>query len=731
MKKFLSVFLVLCTVLSLVALPAVNVGAEAADTILYKMRGTDSVVTAAEYSFADGAVNKGSFEKTSTTTATGITVTETTENGAKVLNAKKEATASGAVDDTYTLTADSSVSTNNLSKIIYYFKVKGNAVKLSDAGAVDYESNGNKQNAARLMFDSYATIGGTEKTVRGFWLTNGGVSGHRGTGSGADGWKGDTFTYTTDADGYFSVRAEIYKSSSDNAIYQKVYDAYTDTELMYHKYNTTTLSDDVLTGKFTFNMKVEGSMKDIDFTMSLKDLKVEYYIDAEKEIGSVEAESYVAPQYNYDTGEISATPAPGATNADRYLIFTPSSEITQGTIVVDFELKTESMINTDNVESPSSNRYFGISTATSYNSAAAYKSASKLTYDGSGLSFGRVNGSTFYITNEGHNYTSAALSDKLGQYVPIRVVISRTDTTKGWSVAYYNLNTSSTVPVALGYTGNASSTDTSAFKGFCISWYQPAGDRGASTADSTKAKIQLPVTVKNLVMKQINTTTNTAAYGNFANGTSSGSNKLPIQKDPTAKTVTFNDTIYVRSKSGQTPKAYLVVTQSDGTQVCDEKTLTDGINYPVTLTCSNIENVSAATAKFYIFDGESWYNNEEYLAPGEAKLTTQSVKSQTSGGGAVMRFIFKAEYNGTPGKFGAYIIPYDLFSNTSDTNIINVKNETGAIQNGDTFSADLTAIPSGQYDRGIIAIPYLYVNGTEKLGTDITTSYTVNDTKVN
>ena len=158
--------------------------------------------------------------------------------------------------------------------------------------------------------------------------------------------------------------------------------------------------------------------------------------------------------------------------------------------------------------------------------------------------------------------------------------------------------------------------------------------------------------------------------------------------------------------------------------------MVDGINYPVNLTVAGLESPSTCTAKLYVFDGENWLDGEEYVpAPAiTTAIDTVSVQSQIDDSTAVMRFIFKPTFDGTVTRFGAYIIPYDLFTNESAT-VENVYND-GSIASESSYSVDLVKIPQTAYGRGIIALPYIVVNG-ETFQADATSAQTVNATKLN
>ena len=331
---------------------------------------------------------------------------------------------------------------------------------------------------------------------------------------------------------------------------------------------------------------------------------------------------------------------------------------------------------------------------------------------------GRIQTANFYTGAKGNNYTTATLASALGEWVPLRMVISRTDPSKGWSVACYNLNTSETSPVWISY-----AQDIGNFSAFSFRWYRPQAIRVASSTDSTLPVVQQPITVKDLVITKTDTIANTSTYGNYGNG----SNKSPVRID--GSSYVFSDTIYVRSQADQSPKAYFIVIDAEGKEVGhQEADLVDGINYPVTLTVAGLESPSTCTATLYVFDGENWLDDAEYVPAPSTAIDTVSVQSQIDDSTAVMRFIFKPTFDGTVTKFGAYIIPYDLFTNESAT-VENVYND-GSIASESSYSVDLVKIPQTAYGRGIIALPYIVVDG-ETFQADATSAQTVNATKLN
>lgn len=714
MRRFLSLLLTLCMLFTVVAVSTVTVSAaEGTDTVLFKLG--DQIV-AAQQDFSQWDTNLSDEENSAiggtgvfTQYDTNITSTMTDTNLVKTVNEDgsysisiQRVNAPAGRYAYYKFTNDDSVSTANVQKAVYTFKVLGKCFQTSDPKTS--LSLGTK---AYLAFDTYATIGGASKKIRAFWLTSGNYP-SRGTGAGANDYSEmNTTNFVTGEDGYYNVRIEVYKSS-DGYIYSDVYNANTNVKCGYHKYAYT--DGDTIGEYFYLSVVTSKDAGDATLEAYIKDLKTTLIYE---NTGSVVAtESVLNPVYDYADKTISVTPGIGGTS-DCSLQFTSDEEIETGNIVVDFKLKTEQSFYTDNPTQLDSNyRKFNIT--------GNSKASDVTQYNPSGLTMGRIQNANFYIGAKGNNYTTATLASALGEWVPLRMVISRTDPSKGWSVACYNLKTSETSPVWISY-----AQDIGNFSAFSFRWYRPKDIRGASTTDSTLPVVQQPITVKDLVITKTDTITNASMYGYYGSGL--GNSNIRIVDN----SYVFSDTIYVRSQADQSPKAYFVVKDAEGKEVGhQEADLVDGINYPVNLTVAGLESPSTCTAKLYVFDGENWLDGEEYVpapAPSTA-IDTVSVQSQIDDSTAVMRFIFKPTFDGTVTKFGAYIIPYDLFTNESAT-VENVYND-GSIASESSYSVDLVKIPQTAYGRGIIALPYIVVNG-ETFQADATSAQTVNATKLN
>ena len=502
MRRFLSLLLTLCMLFTVVAVSTVTVSAaEGTDTVLFKL-GDQIVAAQQDFSLWDtdltdeensakggtGVFTQYDTNINSTTTDTNLVKT-VNDDGSYSISIQRNNAPAGRYSY-YKFTNDASVSTANVQKAVYTFKVLGRLFNTGDSTKAQVSNDSD----AFLEFNSFATISGASKSIRAFWLKSGN-SPYRGNNDGADDRdEMNTTNFVPGDDGYYNVRIEVYKSS-DGYIYSDVYNANTNVNCGYHKYAYT--DGDTIGDCLELKVITYSKAGDTTLEANIKDLKTTLIYE---NTGSVVAtESVLNPVYDYADKTISVTPGVGGTS-DCSLQFTSDEEIETGNIVVDFKLKTEKIISTDNTtESDNGYRKFNIKGTSDTSEVTQYNQ--------DGLTMGRIQSANFYTAAKGSNYTTATLASALGEWVPLRMVISRTDPSKGWSVACYNLKTSETSPVWISY-----AQDIGNFSAFSFRWYRPQAIRGASTTDSSLPVVQQPVTVKDFVITKTDTITNTSTY---------------------------------------------------------------------------------------------------------------------------------------------------------------------------------------------------------------------------
>lgn len=107
------------------------------------------------------------------------------------------------------------------------------------------------------------------------------------------------------------------------------------------------------------------------------------------------------------------------------------------------------------------------------------------------------------------------------------------------------------------------------------------------------------------------------------------------------------------------------------------------------------------------------FTREEAEAAYEIKKANEPEVQKKDGVGGI-RWTFDANVENAPAgttAFGAYIVPADIFTNSEFAKARQVEYEAGLVS-GDTFAADLVNIPSSQFNREIVAIPYIVVGGS-------------------
>ena len=96
------------------------------------------------------------------------------------------------------------------------------------------------------------------------------------------------------------------------------------------------------------------------------------------------------------------------------------------------------------------------------------------------------------------------------------------------------------------------------------------------------------------------------------------------------------------------------------------------------------------------------------------EITTKDTEKVINGEVGGIRWTFDANVENAPAgttAFGAYIVPANIFEASSVSKARQVEYEAGLV-NGNTFAADLVNIPSSQFTRSIVAIPYIVVGGS-------------------
>ena len=529
----------------------------------------------------------------------------------------------------------------------------------------------------------------------------------RGAGSGANMYSEGQFSLG--ADGYYYIKLESYENASGQQ-FAYSYDMNAGGAAKgYHRYDSSNGNHaETLGHGFRFEYSTSSKDNHCVLAAEIKDVKMYYEYAA---IGSITTAGSGA--YTYDAAENSYRfynkPASGASG--HMVKLNSGTTLSTGYVAMDFSLKKEDVVynegnkvygNAKQIQTASGTQIFTINPAST--TVGAFNTAGYYYNVVSGFRVNAAGGNTF-VAN--------------GDWYDLRIVAVNGEEGGTWDYAVYDKNSAYGLdkPIMI------KSTVEKTFTGFAAGWYlDSSGGRAAMSTDSTKAQTEYPITIKNLSMYSTENYSTTSALTRELYSPS-GSPHLVWTKDSSGNqtAVRWDGTLFVSTT--KSPKAILAVYDSEGNEIKrDVKDLANGIyEFGVTTTAKNDArgawtvdltefNTSELTAKMFFFDGKKWVTDAGEYEDSRVKFTSDAQYGWANEGdeAKTLRFYFVPDFSTliTPDSFGAYVIPFNIFSEDS------IDATNGVLVDSASIDSSMTILPGEEYGVDL--------EGVDKAGENVT-----------